>query len=303
MELGPCRVNDEGTGTTKNEHSWTETASVFFLDQPIGVGFSYSSKGDHANGTLAASEDIYAFMSIWYHHFPESRKLPFNIAGESYGGHYIPIFASHIIEGNELAIRESRFADVIPLESVMIGNGIYDPKRQATSSWDISCTNVTGIGPLLNQTVCDKMGTKVARCENLWSACYDYPDRLICDAAAGFCSKHMDEPYIESGRNYYDISRPCKGDLCYEIEDAITKYLNRDDVRSAFGVDKAVKKFESCSGSVYKDYDKVGDYNTPTTTYTTNLLNKGLRVLMYVGTYDWVCRCFFLTSLTNISDL
>ena len=60
MELGPCRVNDYGNGTFPNLSSWIEEASVFFLDQPIGVGFSYADKGHgiEANGTFAASEDV-----------------------------------------------------------------------------------------------------------------------------------------------------------------------------------------------------------------------------------------------------
>lgn len=82
MELGPCRVSDSGNSTVKNEYSWTEAANVFFLDQPIGVGFSWA-EGAKANGTFAASEDIYAFISIWYKYFPESQQLPFSIAGES----------------------------------------------------------------------------------------------------------------------------------------------------------------------------------------------------------------------------
>lgn len=83
MELGPCRVNAQGNGTIKNEYSWIEAANVFFLDQPIGVGFSWAET-EKAKGTFAASEDIYAFMSIWYKHFPDSQQLPFSIAGESY---------------------------------------------------------------------------------------------------------------------------------------------------------------------------------------------------------------------------
>jgi len=60
MELGPCRVNEHGNGTYPNPSSWIEEASVFFLDQPLGVGFSYADKGHgiKANGTFAASEDV-----------------------------------------------------------------------------------------------------------------------------------------------------------------------------------------------------------------------------------------------------
>lgn len=33
----------------------------------------------------------------------------------SYAGHYIPIFASHIIAENEVAIKEGRVKDFIPV--------------------------------------------------------------------------------------------------------------------------------------------------------------------------------------------
>jgi carboxypeptidase C (cathepsin A) len=65
MELGPCIVNEGGESARENPHSWINAASVFFLDQPIGVGFSYStneSAPGGQGGTFAASEDIYAFM-------------------------------------------------------------------------------------------------------------------------------------------------------------------------------------------------------------------------------------------------
>lgn len=65
MELGPCIVNDGGDSARENPHSWINAASVFFLDQPIGVGFSYStnhSAPGGEGGTFAAREDVYAFM-------------------------------------------------------------------------------------------------------------------------------------------------------------------------------------------------------------------------------------------------
>ncbi|KAF2420190.1 peptidase S10, serine carboxypeptidase [Tothia fuscella] len=309
MENGPCRVNEHGNETIANPYSWIETANIFFLDQPIGVGFSYDSGSlpGHSNGTFAASDDIYAFMRLWYLQFPKSQKKPFSIAGESYGGHYIPIFASHIVEQNELSIYEGRPEDVVPLESVMIGNGIFDPLHQATSGWDMTCTNVTGIGPVITEDgVCEEMASHIDRCEYLWTACYDYPDPLICRAANTYCGRNIDGPYFQTGLNYYDISKPCNGDLCYPEIDSITKYLNRQDVRDAFGVDKAVSRFDACSNSVGRDFNKVGDGNTPTTTFTTFLLNKGIKVLMYVGTYDWICNFVgnerFLLALPWIGD-
>lgn len=43
FELGPCLVNADGESARENPYSWINAASVFFLDQPIGVGFSYVS--------------------------------------------------------------------------------------------------------------------------------------------------------------------------------------------------------------------------------------------------------------------
>ena len=202
-------------------------------------------------------------MRLWYTQFPESQNKPFSISGESYGGHYIPIFASHIIAENELSIKEGRQGDIVPLASVMIGNGIFDPLRQATSGWDMTCTNVSGIGPVLNAATCEEMASNIDRCEYLWTACYEFPDPLICQAAESFCGEHIDLPYIKTGLNYYDMSKPCDGPLCYKEVGAITKYLNREDVRAAFGVDKAVKRFDACSNAVGRDFSRAGDGNHP----------------------------------------
>jgi len=287
MELGPCTVNDGGKSARENPNSWIEAANVFFLDQPIGVGFSYTSnRSEITGGTLAASEDIYAFMRLWYLAFPEAKSLPFSIAGESYGGHYIPVFAEHIMAMNAISGSDEQ----IPLESVLIGNGIFSDTKQLTSSYDISCTNVTGIGPLLNSTVCDRMSAAVPRCEYLLDACHNYPDPIICGASRGFCDNELELPYIYSGLNYYDVSKPCIGYLCYPIMDSITTFLRTEAVRTAFGVDKAAPKFVGCNNKVGREFQKVNDYIIDTRPYVARLLHSGVRVLIYVGTYDWICK-------------
>lgn len=45
MELGPCRVKDESS-TAVHPKSWNTNANIFFVDQPIGVGFSYAEYGE-----------------------------------------------------------------------------------------------------------------------------------------------------------------------------------------------------------------------------------------------------------------
>ncbi|KAH8168907.1 serine carboxypeptidase domain-containing protein [Sarocladium implicatum] len=45
----PCYFNSDGNSTTLNEHSWNTDTNMLFIEQPLGVGFSYTSL---ANGTV-----------------------------------------------------------------------------------------------------------------------------------------------------------------------------------------------------------------------------------------------------------
>jgi cathepsin A (carboxypeptidase C) len=92
MELGPSRVNKAGSKPLHNPYSWNNNASVIFLDQPINVGYSYGD--DSVSDTVAAGKDVYALLVLFFKQFPEYKDLEFHIAGESYAGHYIPVFAS-----------------------------------------------------------------------------------------------------------------------------------------------------------------------------------------------------------------
>ena len=46
---------------------------------------------------MAAGKDVYALMTLFFTQFPEYAKQDLHIAGESYAGHYIPVFASEIL--------------------------------------------------------------------------------------------------------------------------------------------------------------------------------------------------------------
>lgn len=80
LELGPAKI-DKNLQVVQNPFSWNSNASVIFLDQPVNVGFSYSYQ--QVDTTVAASKDIYALLTLFFHQFPEYAKQPFHLAGES----------------------------------------------------------------------------------------------------------------------------------------------------------------------------------------------------------------------------
>ena len=43
--LGPCNVVNS-TSTEYNPYGWNDKANIFFVEQPVGVGFSYADYGE-----------------------------------------------------------------------------------------------------------------------------------------------------------------------------------------------------------------------------------------------------------------
>lgn len=106
-----------------------ESLFAVFIDQPVGVGFSYSDPGIQVATTEQAALDVHSFLTIFFDAFTEFKNRPFHLAGESYGGRYLPVFASEIVYQNSLVKKKNGTATPINLKSVMIGNGLTDVVR------------------------------------------------------------------------------------------------------------------------------------------------------------------------------
>src|SRR5205814_6378453 len=62
LELGPASV-DKKINLHNNPYAWNNNASVIFLDQPVNVGYSYSSSA--VSNTVAAGKDVYALLTLF----------------------------------------------------------------------------------------------------------------------------------------------------------------------------------------------------------------------------------------------
>ncbi|CCJ30701.1 unnamed protein product [Pneumocystis jirovecii] len=127
--VGPSKLDLKTGEPHYNPFSWNQHSSIIFLDQPVNVGFSYSEQ--RVKTSYAAAGDFYAFICMFLTKFPEYSNLDFHIAGESYAGHYIPIFASTIFMNQDESeealykIEDEKKVPTINLKSIMIGKIYY----------------------------------------------------------------------------------------------------------------------------------------------------------------------------------
>ncbi|KIY65085.1 serine carboxypeptidase [Cylindrobasidium torrendii FP15055 ss-10] len=293
-ELGPCRAT-EPEGATYFEHAWNTNANIFFVDQPVGTGWSYADYGETVSTTEEAAVDIAAFVAVFFEHFVKFKGRKFHFAGESYGGRFLPLFGAAVYDQNKYLIEQGMTP--VNLASVMIGNGMTEFSSMLLSYYDMACTAAT-IAPVVSISECVKMKQAIPRCEKwLKEACIDSWDAINCGAAYQVCQDLIDGPYQALGLNPYDITRPCDGELfstvCYgSATKNIYNYLNTPSTRAQLNLDPYFddKNFTGAAMPVYNAFAANLDGTRQTQLHLAALLERGVPVLIYVGMNDYICN-------------
>jgi cathepsin A (carboxypeptidase C) len=275
MELGPASITKDQK-IKHNPASWNSNASVIFLDQPVNVGYSYS--GGSVSNTVAAGKDVYALLTLFFKQFPEYSKQSFHISGESYAGHYIPVFASEILSHKKRNIN---------LQSVLIGNGLTDGLTQYPEYRPMACGD-GGWPAVLDESACRSMDNALPRCLSLIENCYSSESVWSCVPASIYCNNAMIGPYQRTGQNVYDVRKPCgSNSLCYDELDWIQGFLNKKEVMKAVGAE--VSNYESCNFDINRNFLLGGDWMKPFHRVVPGIL-KEIPVLVYAGDADYICN-------------
>lgn len=275
MELGPSSINEKGE-VVFNPYSWNANASVIFLDQPVNVGYSYSSGA--VSNTVAAGKDVYALLTLFFKQFPEYASQPFHISGESYAGHYIPVFAAEILAHKKRNIN---------LQSVLIGNGLTDGLTQYDYYRPMACGE-GGWPAVLDKGECQAMDNALPRCKSLIQNCYDSESVWSCVPASIYCNNAILAPFQRTGTNVYDVRRKCgENPLCYDQLGWISDYLNQEKVKKALGAE--VSSYDSCNMDINRNFLFAGDWMKPFHRLVPGILEK-IPVLIYAGDADFICN-------------
>lgn len=287
LELGPLRLDGEKLDTIKiNPSSWHNAANVIFLDQPVGTGLSYTSANDgYANTDETINDHFYKFLLAFfnlhdrYTSMKNGRKVtrPLFLTGESHAGHYIPTMAAYIQRKNAAA---SPADLIITLDGIALGNPWTDPINQYDPS-DFA----RGFG-FISQGQSNKLKMLNAECQNLLKSgkynqrsCFSLLDDVIDSTSMSGSHKVL---MYDARRFVHSTSQFPPG------HEAVETYLNRADVKQAIHATTKTERYVECADPPYNALSYQDGKGV--TAELTEILNKGLKVLVYSGQYDIICN-------------
>lgn len=86
-EQGPFRPNKD-LSLSFNEYTWNKVANMVFVEQPCGVGYSYSENDDdYHNNDAQAAKDNYQMIQEFMKRFPEYSTNDMYFTSESCSFH------------------------------------------------------------------------------------------------------------------------------------------------------------------------------------------------------------------------
>lgn len=302
-EQGPFRPQANGT-LRKNDYAWNQVANMLFIEQPVGVGFSYSNTRTDYIGVGDDDAAMYNYKLIlkFLERFPEFQKNDFYITAESYGGHYMPTLAKYIVDNND--------DGAINFRGFAVGNPYTDPVENTIGTVDTIYGHQLVPRPTylkwLNRckngerqtSYCQALQAKMwnKQMGNLNPYALDYPVCLDDSGARKFTPQQARFLYATKGPLVQAAAGlpgdPEDYDPC--ADDYATTYLNRDDVKAAIHANPEITWGECSIKTTYGHL--VYNYSwsdVPMEPYYQYLLasdySPALKMLVFSGDDDSVC--------------
>uniref|UniRef100_A0A670ZSK3 Carboxypeptidase n=1 Tax=Pseudonaja textilis TaxID=8673 RepID=A0A670ZSK3_PSETE len=300
-EHGPFTVQPDGATLKYNDYAWSKLAHILFLESPVGVGYSYSDSQDYQTNDTEVARVNYLALKEFFSLFPEHLPKDLYLAGESYGGIYIPTLAQWVMQdaslnlkglsvGNGLSSYETNDNSLVYFAYYhgLLGNKLWgDLQRFCCSGGKCNFHK----SPNLNCTaamvevihIVDESGLNIY---NLYAPCaggvpgkFSYLDGTIVthDLGNRFNWHPLRSIWRENLLNLGVTKQVRLNPPCINTT-GLTRYLNDPQVRHALHIQDDAPAWEICSFTVSRGYKRL---------YTE--MNK-YRILLYNGDVDMACN-------------
>ncbi|CAL2035836.1 unnamed protein product [Caenorhabditis brenneri] len=317
IEMGPFRVRNNGEEVNRNPWTWNRIANIIYLDAPAGVGFSYYNITKKVFNDDQVAQDNFDALKMWFQRFPERKTNDFYIAGESYGGTYVPMLSSLITKAN---------VDFPQFKGMLVGNGCVDDQINFNTNMMYQYYHaVMDEGNM--QNVVSKCCNGALECDfytisQQKSDCGDLVNDLSYSIYyTGYdpyflyfaCYLNPNLPYppheeialpqqsVLRNHLYKKVTgrKPVEQNVFLPPSEAIHgqpdcashsdhfPYLNSKEVRKALRIPDYIPTYEMCNNEIAENY--VSQYSTMKPFFET-VINATKRVAMFNGDADTLCN-------------
>ncbi|GAB2247114.1 hypothetical protein Droror1_Dr00006996 [Drosera rotundifolia] len=288
------------------EYSWTKTASMLFLDQPVGTGFSYSvTSWGWPTSDTKATRQAYEFFLQWLVENPQYLALQTFISGDSYGGIFVPLITKLIVEGNEAGVNPR-----VNLKGYLLGSPVTDDFIYLNSKvifahemalvsdevYEQAKLYCNGDFVDINQrnTKCVLALQQVQKCiKGVW------PNNIMepkCVSASPRPQETLDRRSLKDRSDGFILSPPKIPSLwCRNFNYALSHvWANDEQVQNALHVRKGtIREWSRCNLTISYTIDVPSVINVHQFLKTKNLLvlvQNGDRdmVVSHIGTQQWI---------------
>ncbi|XP_026942935.1 retinoid-inducible serine carboxypeptidase isoform X4 [Sagmatias obliquidens] len=246
-EIGPLDRDLKPRRTT-----WLQSASLLFVDNPVGTGFSYVNKSDAYTKDLAmVASDMMVLLKTFFECHKEFQTIPFYIFSESYGGKMAAGIALELYKATQQGTIQCNFA------GVALGD-----------SWISPIDSVLSWGPYLySMSLLDDQGlAEVSRvAEQVLDA---INKRLYKEATELWGKAEMVIEQNTDGVNFYNI---------------LTKTSPTSTMKSSL---EFTQSHIGQAASVFLNMK--GDFMKPVISIVDELLEAGVNVTVYNGQLDLI---------------
>lgn len=257
---------------------------MLYIDQPIGVGFSYGT--DDVSSTFQAAPEVWRFLQAFYAAFTQYQSRDFGIFTESYGGHYGPEFASYIDSQNTAIASRSVTGTKINLVALGVNNGWFDAALQEQAYIDYSINNT--YNQILTASQAKTYQTALNnKCTPALAQCAKSGSNADCMNSDNVCYNAVEGP-ISQAKDFdvYDIRITSEAGNSNPPETYVT-YLQSSTVMTKIG---AQSKYQECPTAPYNKFSSTGDNSRSLLLQLSSVVASGIRIVVWAGDADWICN-------------
>lgn len=271
---GPYRLNDDGH-SRQNEHTWASFASLLFIDQPLGVGFSTLDSAYAGPMTSSVNaEQIYAAMQRIFSLHPaltpdRTAGRPLFIFGHSYAGRLAPALAHRWIA-------EQGATD---LGGLILGNPEADLATQMPALPDYLWQN-----GVISQSRYHALRAEIAKLVNQTASDVD-----VSSIGPNYLSMHDEVPYrLQNQFNLWCTAHAIAPSACQQLfipwmYPRLERMLNATAIKTALHVPATAQYLPVNPQAAARLHADEAASSTPDVEF---VLQAGVSVLVYNGADD-----------------